>query len=166
MVERTLREFVAPDMNIQTLCIQYPNLDVQCEFKSGLVHLLPKFRGPVDEALNKHLKKFHIVCTTMKLFGVSNEHIKLKMFLSSLQDTTKDWLYYLLPGSITTWESLKRMFLKNFFHASWLTAIWKEICGIKQLDEESLYEYWERLKRICKLYTSPYSWATTNPVLL
>lgn len=90
MVERTLREFVAPDMNIQTLCIQYPNLDVQCEFKSGLVHLLPKFRGPVDEALNKHLKKFHIVCTTMKLFGVSNEHIKLKMFLSSLQDTTKD----------------------------------------------------------------------------
>ncbi|KAL2232425.1 UNVERIFIED_CONTAM: hypothetical protein Sindi_1422500 [Sesamum indicum] len=33
------------DLNQQPLCIEYPNLDVDFELKSGLIHLLPIFRG-------------------------------------------------------------------------------------------------------------------------
>jgi len=50
---------------------------------------------------------------------------------------------------VTNWEGLKRVFLEKFFPASRVTSIRKEICGIRQQDRESLYEYWERFKRLC-----------------
>ena len=44
MKERTIRELASPDATItQNMCIQYP--DGECELKSGLIHLLPKFHG-------------------------------------------------------------------------------------------------------------------------
>ncbi|KAL0462028.1 UNVERIFIED_CONTAM: hypothetical protein Slati_0090400 [Sesamum latifolium] len=33
------------DLNQQPLCIEYPTLDIDFELKSGLIHLLPTFRG-------------------------------------------------------------------------------------------------------------------------
>ena len=101
MANRTLKELAAPDVNYQALAIQYPNLDVDFELKSGLIHLLPKFHGLAREDLHKHLKEFHVVCSTMKPQGVDEDHIKLRAFTFSLHGSTKDWLYYLHPGSIT-----------------------------------------------------------------
>jgi len=61
----------------------------------------------------------------------------------------KDWLYYLAPRSITSWDDLKRLFLAKFFPTSSSTAIRKEISSIKQQYGENLYEYWERFKNLC-----------------
>ncbi|RDY08190.1 hypothetical protein CR513_07608, partial [Mucuna pruriens] len=36
------------------------------ELKFGLIHLLPKFHGLVGEDSYKHLKEFHVVCSTMR----------------------------------------------------------------------------------------------------
>lgn len=66
MLNRTLKELAAPDVNYQPLCIQYPDLDADFELKSGLIHLLPKFHGLAGEDPHKHLKEFHVVCSTMK----------------------------------------------------------------------------------------------------
>jgi len=74
------------------MCIQYPELDVQSKLKYGLIHFLPKFNGLTGEDLHKHLKEFHILCNTIRPGGVLEEHIKLKAFQISLQDTIKDWL--------------------------------------------------------------------------
>jgi len=49
MDDRTLRELVAPYINIQILCIQYPNLDVQCKIKFGLIHFFSKFHDLASE---------------------------------------------------------------------------------------------------------------------
>jgi len=132
MDERTFKELVVPDVSIQIICIQYPNVDVQCELKSGLIHLLPKFHGLVGEDPHKHLKEFHTVCTTMRPVGISEEHIKLKAFPFSVQDATKDWLYYLSTRSMTSWEGLDRVFLEKFFPTYRVTSIRKEICEIRQ----------------------------------
>ncbi|KAL2922699.1 Oligoribonuclease [Bienertia sinuspersici] len=70
-------------------------------------------------------------------------------FPFSLHDLAKDWLYSLSPGSLTTWEALQKAFLEKFFPASRIGSIRKEICGIRQHASESLYEYWERFKRLC-----------------
>jgi len=51
---RTLKELAALDVSFQTMSIQYP--DGQCELKSGLIHLMPKFHGLVGENPHKHLK--------------------------------------------------------------------------------------------------------------
>ncbi|KAF1885872.1 hypothetical protein Lal_00032244 [Lupinus albus] len=139
--ERTLRELAAPDFTYDSLCIQYE--DVPYVLKTGLIHLLPKFNGLAGQDPHKHLKEFHIVCSTMKPHDVMEDHICLKAFPHSLEGPAKDWLYYLAPGSITSWGDLKRSFLGKFFPASRTTAIRKDISGIRQQHGESLYEYWE-----------------------
>ncbi|KAL5138182.1 hypothetical protein HKD37_10G028428 [Glycine soja] len=109
--ERTLRGMAAPDFTYESLCIQYPDEDVPYVLKTGLIHLLPKFHGLAGEDPHKHLKEFHIVCSTMKPPDVQEDHIFLKAFPHSLEGVAKDWLYYLAPRSITSWDDLKRKLL-------------------------------------------------------
>uniref|UniRef100_A0A151UDF5 Retrotransposon gag domain-containing protein n=1 Tax=Cajanus cajan TaxID=3821 RepID=A0A151UDF5_CAJCA len=150
--ERTLREMAAPNFTYESLCIQYPEEDLPFVLKTGLIHLLPKFHGHAGEDPHKHLKEFHIVCSTMKPPNVQEDHIYLKAFSHLLEGVAKYWLYYLAPKSITSWDVLKRMFLEKFFPASRTTTIRKDISGIRQLRGESLYEYWERFKKLCASY--------------
>nr|XP_027124163.1 uncharacterized protein LOC113740845 [Coffea arabica] len=147
--ERTLRELAAPDLNQQPLCITYPTLEVAFELKSGLIHLLPSFHGLPGEDPHKHLKEFHVICSTMKPQGVTEEQIKLRAFPFFLADKAKDWLYYLPSGSISTWTDMKKHFLEKFFPASRAASIRKDICGIRQFNGETLHEYWERFKQLC-----------------
>jgi len=44
---------------------------------------------------------------------------------------------------------MKRSFLEKSFPASRFTVIRKQICGIRQANNENLHEYWERFKRLC-----------------
>jgi len=76
--------------------------------------LLPKFHGLAGEDSHKHLKEFHIFCSTMKPPDVQEDHIFLKAFPHSLEGVANDLLYYLAPRSITSWDDLKRVFLDKF----------------------------------------------------
>ncbi|XP_031265604.1 uncharacterized protein LOC116124027 [Pistacia vera] len=44
---------------------------------------------------------------------------------------------------------MKRLFLERYFLASRAATIRKEICGIRQYNGETLYEHWERFKKLC-----------------
>nr|KYP41233.1 hypothetical protein KK1_037397 [Cajanus cajan] len=146
--ELTLKELVTPNVVYQPWCVQYPDNQTNYELKSGLIHLLPKFHGLAGEDPHKHLNEFHVGCSTMRPQGVPEDHVKMKAFPFSLDDVAKDWLYF-LPATITTWNQMKRLFLEKFFPASKTTTIRKEICGIRQLNGETLYEYWERFNKLC-----------------
>ncbi|XP_024042610.1 uncharacterized protein LOC112099333 [Citrus clementina] len=87
---------------------------------------------------HKHLKEFHVVCSSMRPQGVTEEQIKLHAFPFSLDGLAKGWLYYLPPRLITTWNGLKKQFLEKYFHASRTANIRKDICGIRQLPGETL----------------------------
>ncbi|XP_031105706.1 uncharacterized protein LOC116010433 [Ipomoea triloba] len=147
--QRTLRELSAPNLNQQPLCIQHPALEVGFELRSGLIQLLLTFRGLENEDPHKHLKEFHVVCSSFKPQRVTEDQIKLRVFPFSLADRAKDWLFYLSSGSINTWDEMVRLFLEKFFPASRAASIRREICGIKQRDTETLHEYWERFKQLC-----------------
>ncbi|KAH9768606.1 hypothetical protein KPL71_011668 [Citrus sinensis] len=146
---RTLKELAAPNLDQQPLCIENPNPQVNFELKSGMIHLLPTFHGLAGEDPNKHLKEFHVVCSTMKPAGVSEEQVKLMAFPFSLADSAKEWLYYLPSGTVTTWNEMRQLFLEKYFPASKAGSIRKEICGIRQYNGEPLYDYWERFKKLC-----------------
>ena len=62
--QRTLRELVAPDVNYNALCIEFPVVVVPFEVKYGLIHLLPWFNDLVGEDPHMHLKEFLVVCST------------------------------------------------------------------------------------------------------
>ncbi|KAL2242611.1 UNVERIFIED_CONTAM: Retrovirus-related Pol polyprotein from transposon 17.6 [Sesamum indicum] len=150
--ERSINDMTSPDLNQQPLCIEYPDLEVDFELKSGLIHLLPTFRGLAGEDPQKHLKEFHVVCSGMRPQGISEEQVKLRAFPFSLADQAKDWLYLLPSGSITRWNDLKKQFLEKYFPASRATTIRKEISGIRQFAGESLFEYWERFNLLVESF--------------
>ncbi|RDX60892.1 hypothetical protein CR513_60934, partial [Mucuna pruriens] len=92
---RTVKELATSDVLYQPWCIQYPQLEPaqSYEFKSGLIHWLSKFYGLTGEDPHKHLKEFHVVCSTMRSEGIPEDYIKMKAFLFLLDGPTKDWLY-------------------------------------------------------------------------
>ncbi|XP_070672170.1 uncharacterized protein [Malus domestica] len=53
-------------------------------------------------------------------------------------DKAKDWLYELAPGTVTSWESMKRAFLEKFFPTSRIILLRKKISGIQQEEGQML----------------------------
>ena len=133
---RTLKDLATPDLDQQPLCIQYPNLEVAFELKSGLIHLLPAFHGFAGEDPNKHLKEFHVECSSMRPTGVTEEQIKLRTLSFSLVDSAKEWLYYLPSGTITTGNGLKKALLERYFPAFKAANIRKNYVGLGNIMEK------------------------------
>ncbi|XP_076887835.1 uncharacterized protein LOC143538087 [Bidens hawaiensis] len=146
--EQTLRQWGTHDVTQQPLCINYPAME-NFELKSGLIHLLPSFRGLENEDPHKFFKEFHVVCSGMKPHNITEDQIKLRAFPFALQDSAREWLYYLPPGSVTTWNDLARLFLDKYFPEVKASLLRKEIIAIKQAKREALHTYWERFKRLC-----------------
>ncbi|RDY03659.1 hypothetical protein CR513_12726, partial [Mucuna pruriens] len=88
----TLIELATPDVVYQPWCIQYPQLEPaqSYELKSSLIQLLPKLHGLAGEDPHKHLKEFHVVCSTMSPQAIPEDYIKMKAFPFSLDGAAKD----------------------------------------------------------------------------
>ncbi|XP_021733040.1 uncharacterized protein LOC110699836 [Chenopodium quinoa] len=150
MAERTLKELGASRIGEDPFCIVFPKLENPLKLNSGFLNLLPKFYGNASENPYRHLKEFKVVCSSMNPEGVEQEHIRLHAFPFSLQDPDKECLYeQLSPSSINSWAKMEKVFLERFFTASRIGSIRKEICGIRQNYNKSLYEYWQRFNRLC-----------------
>ena len=64
------------------------------ELKSGLISMVQqaKFSGsPLDDP-NIHLKMFLEICDTVKMNGVTEDIIRLRLFPFSLRDKARGWL--------------------------------------------------------------------------
>ncbi|KAM1352612.1 hypothetical protein ACFX2H_032193 [Malus domestica] len=120
---RTIKELSASGLtNAAPLCIQYPaaaqGKTDEFELKSSLLHHIPKYHGLSMEDPNKHLKEFEVVCSSMTPRNVDGNILMMKAFRFSLLEKAKDWLYELAPGTVTSWDSMKRAFLEKFFPTS------------------------------------------------
>ncbi|CAL2270599.1 unnamed protein product [Prunus armeniaca] len=127
---RTIKELSASELdNAVPLCIQYPRAVAgktdEFELKSSLLHHIPKYHGLSMEDPNKHLKEFEVA---------------------------KDWLYELAPGTVTSWESMKKAFLEKFFPTSRVILLRKKISGIQQGPGESFPVYYELFKTLVASY--------------
>ncbi|VFQ96437.1 unnamed protein product [Cuscuta campestris] len=145
----TLRELAAPDLQTQPMSITYAVLEKPLKLNSGFLNMLPKFHGLHGEDPYRHVNEFLITCAAMEPEGVPQEQIRLRAFPFSVMDRAKDWLYYMPPGSFITWPLLHMAFLEEFFPASRIGSIRKDICGIKQMGNESFSEYWKRFNKLC-----------------
>ena len=147
---RTLREIMGPVVNHQPFCIRIPAGGTPFELNSSLLQQLPTFHGLSGENAYTHLDQFHVVCSSMKPSGVTDEQIQLRAFPFSLADAAKEWLHSLPVGSITTWAQIERAFLEKYFPISKAVVLSKEISGIQQHPNETMYEYWQRFQKLLK----------------
>ncbi|CAN6580988.1 unnamed protein product [Malus baccata var. baccata] len=80
--------------------------------------------------------------------NVDGSILKMKAFPFSLLEKAKDWLYELAPGTVTSWESMKRAFLEKFFPTSRVILLPKRISGIQQNQGESFPTYYKHFKTL------------------
>lgn len=88
-------ESIASHLNLQPLCIEFFDSQASFELKSSLIQLLPTFHDLEEDDSHKNLKKFHMVCSSMKPQGITKGHIKLQAFPFSLANVANCWFYYL-----------------------------------------------------------------------
>ncbi|KAL4337310.1 hypothetical protein AHAS_Ahas12G0097400 [Arachis hypogaea] len=144
----TLHEQGAPDIILQPLQARYPNLDPNFELKSSLINLLPKYHGLPGQDPIRHLRDFQVACSTARRYGADELAIMVFAFPFSLEEQAKTWFYSQPDEIVTNWDFLRRELLDKFFPPEKTDYIRKEISGIMQKDQESLYEYWTRFKRL------------------
>ncbi|XP_073137428.1 uncharacterized protein [Henckelia pumila] len=83
------------------------------ELKPTLINMVQQnqFRGAATEDLNLHLRTFLKIAETMKIHGVAEDTIILRLFPFSLRYNARSWLQFLPLGSITTWVDMASKFL-------------------------------------------------------
>ncbi|KAF5450006.1 hypothetical protein F2P56_030391 [Juglans regia] len=109
-----------------------------------------QFNGsPLDDP-NIHLTMFLEICDTVKINGVTEDTIRLRLFPFSLRDRARGWLQSLQPRSITSWQDMAEKFHAKFFPPAKTTQLRSEIGQFKQNDFESLYEAWEIYKDLIR----------------
>ncbi|KAL0374011.1 UNVERIFIED_CONTAM: hypothetical protein Sradi_3316800 [Sesamum radiatum] len=87
---------------------------------------------------------------SFRSFDQVNDAVRLRIFPFSLCDTAKDWLQSLPAGSITTWATLTQKFLVKYFPPAKTAKMLHDITSFVQLDNESLYDAWERFKSMLR----------------
>ena len=92
---------------------------------------------------------------TVKLNGVRPDVIKLQLFPFSLRDVAANWFESLPYGSTNNWEELVQPYMIRFFPCTPTLEMRGderrgEIIVFKQGEYESLYNAWERYKKLLK----------------
>ncbi|XP_042035058.1 uncharacterized protein LOC121781375 [Salvia splendens] len=122
------------------------------ELKRGLIQMAENiaFRGKSTDDPNKHITKFIQICNTTKMNGVTDEQVRLRLFPFSLEDSAKDWLESLEPGSIRTWDAMVEKFLEKFYPPSEAIKRQHEIIAFQMTSTENIRDAWGRFKSLMK----------------
>ncbi|KAJ9535979.1 LOW QUALITY PROTEIN: hypothetical protein OSB04_un000855 [Centaurea solstitialis] len=149
--QRTLKDFIQPRFS-NTSCIARPANQTanNFEIKTSLINfiMIDRFSGTPMENPSKHLNSFIEKCGTLKINGLDEEAIRLKLFPFSLKDAAKEWLEGHDPDFFTSWEGLAKAFVTRFFSPGKTANLTKGITNFTQGGTEELYEAWERFKSL------------------
>ncbi|KAH9697831.1 hypothetical protein KPL71_023777 [Citrus sinensis] len=151
---RPLRDYVVPTVNGARSSIARPAVQANnFEIKPAIIQMiqtLVQFTGMPNDDPNAHIANFLEICDAFKQNGVSDNAIRLRLFLFSLRDKAKEWLNSLPAGTITTWDGLAHKFLAKYFPPVKTTKLRNDITTFAQFEMESLYEAWERYKDLLR----------------
>ncbi|XP_062089545.1 uncharacterized protein LOC133796079 [Humulus lupulus] len=115
-----------------------------------MLQTVGQFNGIPTEDPHLHLRLFIEVGDSFKLTGVIKNSLRLKLFPYSLREKARAWLNSLPSDSVSTWPELAERFLMKYFPPTKNAKLQNEITYFQQLDEESLYEAWERFKELLR----------------
>ncbi|GKB10474.1 reverse transcriptase domain-containing protein [Tanacetum coccineum] len=126
--------------------------DVDDNFVINSTHLKMilenKFDGKLQADPHEHIHEFLAICNMFKYGKTQSEADKLLIFPFSLCDKAKTWFNELNEESITSWEQMRKGFIKNFFPPSLFNYLLLEIRNFSQNECESLTDAWLRLKNM------------------
>ena len=150
----TMEDFWRPNIQEEYSVVRQPAIETNnFELKPALITVVQQhqFTGHPSEDPNEQMGRFMRMSNTFKPNGVKQEVIKLQLFPFSLRDVAATWFDSFPVGSMNTWEELVEAYMSIFFPPALIVERRGEIIVFKQGEEESLYNAWERFKRLLKI---------------
>ena len=115
---RTLKDYVRPIVNDNYSGVRCQTINANnFELKPALISMVQQAqfsRSSLDDP-NIHLVVFLEIYDTVKMNGVTEDTIRLRLFPFSLRYKARGWLQSLQLGSITSWQGMAEKFLAKFF---------------------------------------------------
>jgi hypothetical protein len=146
-----LQEHYIPPTYTTPSCLRLPAVTAtHYEIKPSTIQSLPTFLGFPHENPYEFLSEFQSICSTIQLTGFTEDALKMRLFVFALKERAKHWFQSLEPNSITSWDQLQQIFLKQYFPIGRTNDIRRAITGITQYQGEPLHETWERLKDLLR----------------
>jgi len=121
-----------------------PILSTSYELSSGFIALVKEnsFSGRDCENPYHHLCEFEQVCSCLKIFGMTHETLKWKLFPLSLSEEEKQWYIRVIGCVNGNWIELWNRFCFVFFPLSRICVLWTEILTFRQNDNELIGVAW------------------------
>ncbi|GJS34525.1 zinc knuckle CX2CX4HX4C containing protein [Tanacetum coccineum] len=76
--------------------------------------------------------------------GVTHDAVMLRVFPITLTEAAKRWVDKITPGTVNTWDLLKKAFIQRYCPPSKTAKQLEEFRNFKQEGDETLYQAWER----------------------
>ncbi|XP_047978459.1 uncharacterized protein LOC125220340 [Salvia hispanica] len=106
------------------------------------------FAGRDNEDANRHLTKFVEIANTIKINGVDDDIVRVRLFPFSLTDAAKEWYDCLSTDKTTNWKDLVVLFLDKYYPPGTILKLKCEIFQFMQGSDEPLYEALARFKTL------------------
>ncbi|GJU99921.1 hypothetical protein Tco_1329192 [Tanacetum coccineum] len=111
------------------------------------------FSGNKNEDAHDHIDRVLRIVGLFNIPGVSKDAVMLRVFPFTLTRAVKRWVDRLAPGTINTWDLLKKAFIQRYCPPSKTAKQLEDIYNFTQEGDESLYQAWERYNDL--LYKCP-----------
>ncbi|GKD64942.1 hypothetical protein Tco_1307050 [Tanacetum coccineum] len=95
-----------------------------------------------DDA-HEHVERILDIVSLFNIPRVTHDAVMLRVFSITLIGAAKRWVDRLTPGTINTWDLLKKAFIQRYCSPSKTTKKLKDNNNFKQEGEETLYQAWE-----------------------
>ncbi|GKC55932.1 hypothetical protein Tco_1083530 [Tanacetum coccineum] len=120
------------------------------ELKGQFLKELPNntFSGLDHKDANEHIENVLEIVDLFHVLNITQDQIMLRVFPMSLTGAASRWLRNKPSGSIKTWEDLKTKILSKYCPPARTAKKMEEINNFQQEPDETLYQAWERFKKL------------------
>jgi hypothetical protein len=110
------------------------------KIKPSTIQSLPTFLELTHENPYDFLSEFQTIYSTIQLTRFTEDALKMRLFIFALKDRAKHWFQSLEPNSITSWDQLQQVFLKQYFPIGRTNDTRRAITSITQYEGEPFHE--------------------------
>ncbi|GJW66899.1 protein kinase-like domain, concanavalin A-like lectin/glucanase domain protein [Tanacetum coccineum] len=111
------------------------------------------FFGNKNDVAHEHVERVLNIISLFNILGVTHATVMLHIFPIILIGAAKRWVDRLSPGTVESWDLLKKAFIQRYCPPSKTAKQLEEIRNFKQEGDETLCQAWERYNDM--LYKCP-----------
>ncbi|GJS94639.1 hypothetical protein Tco_0801607 [Tanacetum coccineum] len=132
----TMKQYLTLTRGNQAPSVVKPEIEgnVNFEIKSQFMRELREdaFSGNKNDDAHEHVERVLDIVSLFNIPGVTHDAVMLRVFPITLTGAAKRWVDRLSPGTVDSWDILKKAFIQRYCPPSKTAKLLEDICNFKQ----------------------------------